>query len=435
LSGYALEDAGWRGAPGQVRGYLQKPVSLEDLSGAVRRLLDQPTSPLGDFDAPPDPVGAEAHPPGLQPADRRPFIATGPTEAAISMAEVRLRHLGYDPIERLPLGDLPIWTGDLPAFVMAVLEPPYDEAMEILCRHRAGGRESARPPLLVLAPTLSTEVESRFHELFPAGFRTLSTGLGELGIQVQHLRRVGALHLGLDEERASLEARVHARGAELESAHRDVLLRLARAAEFRDDLTGRHAERVGYFAALLGRELGLDEDQVAILGQAAPLHDVGKIAIPDAILNKPGRLTATERSLMERHCEIGGSLLRGSRHPLIQEAEIIARNHHEWWDGSGYPKRLVGPNIPRSARIVAVADVFDTITHLRPYRVASTLDGALSIIKDGRGTHFEPDVAHALDDLARRGVVVSDPDEALVAAPDSTPMSPLEIRQMLADLG
>jgi len=260
-----------------------------------------------------------------------------------------------------------------------------------------------------------------------------SAGLPELGLQVDHLCRVLKLRNQRDDIRSSMEARVEARTAELESAHRDVLHRLARVSELRDDLTGRHAERVGLLAASLGAELGLPEEEVSIVRLAGPLHDLGKIAIPDAILNKPGSLTVTEREVVERHTVIGARLLSGSRRPLLQEAERIARSHHEHWDGTGYPDRISRTEIPISARLVAVADVFDSITHTRPYREASSLERALSIIGEGKGSHFDPDIVDGMRSLARRGELSIDPDEALVAPLDVSPVSPLEIRVLLEE--
>jgi putative two-component system response regulator len=212
-----------------------------------------------------------------------------------------------------------------------------------------------------------------------------------------------------------------------------VLHRLARASELRDDLTGRHAERVGLLASTLSSELGMGEEDASIIRLAAPLHDIGKIAIPDSILNKPGGLTATEREVMQRHTVIGARLLSGSRHPLLQEAERIARSHHEHWDGSGYPDGTVRTEIPLSARLVAVADVFDSVTHTRPYREASSFERALSIVGDGKGSHFDPDVVDAMRAIARRGELAIDPDEALVAPADVSPVSPLEIRVLLEE--
>ncbi|MDX1674413.1 MAG: HD domain-containing protein, partial [Longimicrobiales bacterium] len=201
----------------------------------------------------------------------------------------------------------------------------------------------------------------------------------------------------------SLVDRLEASSARLEEAYGELLLRLAWAAEYRDDFTGQHAERVGCLSGLLARELGLSERETGRIELAAPLHDLGKIAVPDVVLRKPDPLTPTEREIMAQHCSVGADLLAGSRHPLVQEAERIARSHHERWDGEGYPDGLAGTDIPLSARITAVADVYDSLTDTRPYRPAVSREEAIEIILEDRGTHFDPDVVDALVRLDRSG--------------------------------
>jgi putative nucleotidyltransferase with HDIG domain len=184
--------------------------------------------------------------------------------------------------------------------------------------------------------------------------------------------------------------------AELDAAHREDIHRLALAGEFRDDQTAEHTERVGKLAARLAGELGLDEDTIAVIREAAPLHDVGKIGTPDGILLKPGRLTDPERTQMQRHAELGAKLLSGSRFPTMQMAEQIALSHHERWDGTGYPHRLAGEQTPLAARIVALADVFDALTHARPYKEASSAADATREIEQDSGHHFDPKIVDAL---------------------------------------
>ena len=168
------------------------------------------------------------------------------------------------------------------------------------------------------------------------------------------------------------------------------LERLAVATELRDDSTGEHSYRVGRMAALLAKEAGCDEDMVFMIDIAARMHDIGKIAIPDGILLKPGALNASERQIMEMHAEAGADVLAKSNIPQIQMAEEIARYHHERWDGLGYPKGLAGEAIPLSARISALADVFDALTHARPYKVAWTIESSLTEILALRGKNFDP---------------------------------------------
>jgi putative two-component system response regulator len=194
---------------------------------------------------------------------------------------------------------------------------------------------------------------------------------------------------------------------EVASAHRDALLRLSRAAEYRDDDTGVHIVRIGYLAWALALKLGQSSAYAALLRQAAPMHDVGKIGIADAVLKKPGRLTVEERLTMNRHPEIGAEILGRSRIPLFQLAAEAALTHHERWDGSGYPRGLVGEAIPLSGRIVAVVDFFDALTMDRCYRNAFPDAVALEMLVAESGKSFDPRVvdcfmAHAAEFIELR---------------------------------
>jgi putative two-component system response regulator len=182
---------------------------------------------------------------------------------------------------------------------------------------------------------------------------------------------------------------------DLSNAYAGTLSRLSRAVEYRDGATGAHLERVGAYAASIGRALGLPDARVELLRLAAPLHDIGKIAIPDDILRKTGKLTFDERLVMEQHAEVGRDLLGGSGSELLELAATIAWTHHERWDGSGYPRRLAGEEIPLEGRIVAVADVFDALTSDRPYRPAWSVHDAHAHVLDGRGQAFDADIVDA----------------------------------------
>lgn len=178
--------------------------------------------------------------------------------------------------------------------------------------------------------------------------------------------------------------------------------RLARAAEYHTDRTGQHTQRVGSLAARMAGALGLPENEIAMISRAAPLHDLGKIGIPDSILLKPGRLTEDEYTNMKRHAAIGARLLAGSRLALLRLASEIALTHHERWDGSGYPRGLQSTMIPLAGRIVAVADVFDALTSERPYKHAWSITEALAEIRWQSGRQFDPAVVNALLSLQSR---------------------------------
>lgn len=194
---------------------------------------------------------------------------------------------------------------------------------------------------------------------------------------------------------------------ELEAAQR-----LALACEFRDDDTNQHAQRVGRTAALIAERIGLPPEQVELIRHAAPLHDLGKIGIADAILLKPGRLCPEEQAIMQTHTLIGSQILAGSRSRLLQMGEEIARTHHERWDGRGYPMELAGEEIPLCGRITAVADVFDALNFSRPYKRAWPVDAALAEMNLVAGRQLDPELVATLRELDH---------EALVA-----PMDPAE---------
>ncbi len=185
---------------------------------------------------------------------------------------------------------------------------------------------------------------------------------------------------------------------ELRASRQETVDRLSKAIERHDAGTGEHVNRMATVAALLGERCGLERERVLLLRAAAPMHDVGKVATPDAILRKAGPLTAAERTEMERHTTAGHEILAGSTGDLLQLAATIALSHHERWDGDGYPQGLRSEEIPLEARIVAVADVFDALLSDRSYRPAMPLEEAIAIIREGRGTHFDPALVDLLLD-------------------------------------
>jgi cyclic di-GMP phosphodiesterase len=189
--------------------------------------------------------------------------------------------------------------------------------------------------------------------------------------------------------------RRHENESAVREAHLDSLRRLSRAVEYHDGETGAHIERVGEHAVSIARALHLEEGPIELLRAAAPLHDIGKIGVPSALLTKRGPLTGAERTVIEKHTELGRELLAGSGNEVLEMAATIAWTHHERWDGSGYPRGLAGDDIPLVGRIVAVADVFDAITSDRPYRSAMGVGEAVALITGQAGTAFDPDVVDA----------------------------------------
>jgi HD domain-containing protein len=185
------------------------------------------------------------------------------------------------------------------------------------------------------------------------------------------------------------------RNEALRESQEEIVRRLARVVEFRDNDTGGHVERMSLYSMLIAQELGWSAERCRELRLAAALHDVGKVAVPDAILLKPGRLTPEERAIMQRHCRAGFEMLCGSDSTVLNLAAVVALTHHERYDGAGYPSRLAGDDIPLAGRIVAVADVFDALTSVRVYKDAIAAPEAVAIIREGRGSQFDPEIVDA----------------------------------------
>jgi CHASE2 domain-containing sensor protein len=196
----------------------------------------------------------------------------------------------------------------------------------------------------------------------------------------------------LERESAVLEGLVRERTAELREAQFEIVRRLAQAAESRDEETGQHIERISRMCGQLARAAGLSDAEAELIGEASALHDVGKIGIPDAVLLKPGKLSAEEWDIMRKHPTIGARMLENSASPLIQRAETIAQTHHERWDGSGYPAGLAGEDIPLEGRICAVCDVFDALLSSRCYKPAWPLEDVLAELQRQRGSQFDPEL-------------------------------------------
>lgn len=237
----------------------------------------------------------------------------------------------------------------------------------------------------------------------------------QLSLSNQELRhRAEVLNENLD-QRAVIEQRLRETIASLERSENalalsqeETIMRLSMAVETRDQETGDHIERMGRYCELLAEKLGWSADRCELLRIAAPLHDVGKIAVPDAILLKPGKLTPEERVEIERHAEIGHEILAGSDSPLLDLAARIALSHHEHWDGGGYPNQLSGEQIPIEGRMAAIADVFDALTSDRVYRPAMTVERALAIMSEGRGSHFDPELLDVFFDSIVEVMMIRD---------------------------
>ena len=299
----------------------------------------------------------------------------------------------------------------------ATLLPPVEEAPRRrltapMGRPAGGGTSSPQPApaqgsrprrrlSLRWAPVLALPVLGAIGALVAGG--PAPTAIGVLVLAV--VACLSGWRLGEDRRRA-LQREVDERNedlrralSELEIAQAETVRRLSMAVEFRDEDTGAHIERIGRFATLLAERVGMSAEFCRRIRHAAPLHDVGKVAIPDSILLKPGKLTTEERAIVETHAEEGHRLLRGSSSSILDMAATIALCHHERWDGSGYPRGLAGEEIPIEGRIVAIADVFDALTSDRVYREAFPVERATAMMCEQSGLHFDPALLKAFMDV------------------------------------
>jgi len=289
---------------------------------------------------------------------------------------------------------LPAFIEYLPDLVLLDLQMPYLDGFAVMKQLRACLAPGDFLPILVLTADITPETKRRALSEGALDFLTKPFDAIEVLLRIENLLRTRSLHLQLKEQNGFLDQKVRERTAELEATQIEILERLALAAEYRDDDTGQHTKRVGQLAAQIAEALGWAANEVELIRRAAPLHDVGKIAISDLILLKPGKLSPEEFQSMKAHIRLGAQILSGGRFPLLQLAEQIALTHHERWDGTGY-LGLRADAIPMAGRIVAVADVFDALSSERPYKRAWTPGESIEEIKRQRGQQFDPAVVDA----------------------------------------
>lgn len=307
------------------------------------------------------------------------------------------------------------WCRDhVPDLVISDYDMAGLNGAELIATLRHFERLAAIPMVVITALNQATVR----HAAFQAGasdFLTKPLDAVEVTLRVRNMLALRDAQRQVEQRADWLEHEVSRATVELAERERQVILRLSRAAEYRDTDTGSHVLRIGEYAAIVATELGLPRAAVSQLLLAAPMHDVGKIGITDAILHKPGRFTDDERRTMQQHTLIGHRILSGTGLPLLDLAAEIALSHHEKWDGTGYPNGLAGEKIPLAARIVAVVDVYDALTTARPYKPAwATADAILTLTSDA-GTHFDPQVVKAFlavsDQIARARARLLDEDE------------------------
>ena len=333
------------------------------------------------------------------------ILIIGEGEEAVQLLEEPLRRAGYTRLRnaRDPLKVLPLSLRSQPDLILLYLQAPSLDSVSLV--HLLRSRIPARTYLPILVLAADRGPENRQQTLL-AGANDLLTepfDIAEVLLRVRNLLEGRFLHLQLQTQHQRLEKNLRERTRVMEQAQLDMLQRLIRTEELRDQDTREHTHLVGQNSAILASVLSLPKTQIELIRRAAPLHDLGKVAIPDAILLKPGQLTPEEFEVVERHTTIGASILSGGHSEMIRMAEVIARTHHERWDGTGYPYRLKGEVIPLAARIVGVIDVFDALIHNRPYKKAWPVDQAVAEIEQQKGHHFDPKVADAFLDAVDGG--------------------------------
>jgi putative two-component system response regulator len=335
------------------------------------------------------------------------ILAADDDATALSILRRILSRAGFQDVHTTVDGDrVPdLFAEHAPDLVVLDLHMGRVEATDVIARLRPLIPRDSYLPILVVSGDLTEHARLGALAAGAVDFVNKPYTPAEVLLRVRNHLHTRSLHLSLAGQNQELERKVRERTRELEEAAWEVLERLARAAELRDDDTGVHTRRVGELSARIAAAMGLEAAEVEMIRRTAPLHDLGKVGIPDGVLLKPGRLSDGERELMQRHTDIGAEILAAGRSRIVRMAEEIARAHHERWDGTGYPRGTAGEAIPLTARIVALADFYDALSSDRPYRPAWPRVRIVDEIAAGRGTHFDPRVVDVfvLDVLPRLG--------------------------------
>lgn len=287
---------------------------------------------------------------------------------------------------------------NLPDAILVDYHMPGLDGLQFIAHFRADAARS-EVPVVMVTTEMQQEVKRQALLLGATDFLSKPADPVEMQARLRNLLRLRQAHVALANRAQWLAAEIRAAQEKIIAREREAILVLSRAAEHRDPETGEHLVRMACYTRLIAEALGLPQDRVDILYAAAPMHDVGKIATPDHILLKPGKLTPAEFAVMQEHTVHGHAILNGNGSEVLKVAAEVALHHHERWDGTGYPNRVSGEDIPLSGRIVALADVFDALTSARPYKAAWPLEQARLHVIENKGRHFDPTCVDAF--LAR----------------------------------
>jgi putative two-component system response regulator len=309
----------------------------------------------------------------------------------VKLLEKMLSACGYQNFRSTsdPRDVIGICEDTLPDLILLDINMPYLDGYQVMAQLKEHNVAKDTPVLML---TAQADQSSRIQalEMGARDFVSKPFDRVELLARIRNLLEVSLLHRKVKEQNRSLEHKVRERTKELEDTRLEITRRLGRAAEYRDNETGLHIIRMSKMSQLLGLSAGMSDREANLLLHASPMHDIGKIGIPDSILQKPGKLNPEEWEIMKTHAEIGAEILSGDESELLKTARMIALTHHEKWDGSGYPRGLKGEEIPLVGRIVALSDVFDALTSERPYKKAWPVDDAVKFISENSGIHFDP---------------------------------------------
>lgn len=318
-------------------------------------------------------------------------------EDSARLLERLLRRSGFERITVTtePKEAIAIYMESAPDLVIADLHMPTMSGVDIMRSIRSLDPDGDYVPVILMTGDIGASAKRLALEAGANDFIDKFAEDFEVMLRIKNALRTRLLHLGMKSQNSELEQQVYLRTREVFAAQEEVLQRLAAAAEYRDDVTGKHVERVGNLAAEIATTIGLSRREIELIRRGAKLHDIGKIGIPDSILYKGGPLTIEERSIMQTHTIIGDQILTNGNAEIIRTAQIIARSHHEKWDGTGYPDGLREQVIPLVGRITAIADVFDALITKRPYKEAIPYDEAREIILSESGRHFDPKLVEA----------------------------------------
>jgi putative two-component system response regulator len=338
--------------------------------------------------------------------DNSPILIVDDEPANLKLLDKLLSGQGYNRLTCIedPREVLPSYSRLRPDLILLDINMPHLDGYQVMEQLRQLD-DPLLPPILILTAEHGRGPLLKALAMGARDYVNKPFDRTELLMRVRNLLDARRAHRITHEQKAVLDEMVRQRTEEVVATRLQIVQRLGRATEYRDNETGQHILRMSHTTALLAGRLGWEPADVELILHASPMHDIGKIGIPDAILLKPGKLDDEEWEVMKQHAVIGAELLDGDDSQLLRMAREIALNHHEKWDGSGYPSGLAGTDIPQSARIAAVADVFDALTSVRPYKSAWSTEQAVSYMRDQCGRHFDPEIIEvflsSLEDIRR----------------------------------